>query len=85
MNCSCRDNIPCVIIKTWPLAAPLFDSDIIAGVVPTLFAENPEAAIEAMKNNPGKAHNDVAKINKVFFIPEEVNIEEANAILKKPR
>ncbi len=63
----------------------MWNSDIISGLVPTLFADNPEAASEALHNHPGKAHGDVAKINKAFLIPEELELVEALAFLKKPR
>ena len=35
-----RDNIPTVVIAEWDLAAELFSGDPLAGLVPTLFAEN---------------------------------------------
>ena len=35
-----RDNIPKVVIAEWDLAAELFSGDPLAGLVPTLFAEN---------------------------------------------
>jgi len=41
--------------------------------------------MEALTNNPAKAHADVMKINKIFFVPEEINITDAAAIIKKPR
>ena len=35
-----RDNIPTVVIAEWDLAAELFSGDPLAGLAPTLFAEN---------------------------------------------
>jgi hypothetical protein len=32
-----------------------------------------------------KAHYDVAKINRMFFMPEHVDMETAMAAVKKPR
>ena len=77
--------MPTICIKQWPLNAMMFDGDEAAGLVPTLFAVNPEAAEDAIKRDPHKAHWDTAKINKIFFIPENVNLMEATALLKKPR
>ncbi len=53
--------------------------------MPTLFADNVEAASEALTNNPGKAHGDMAKFNKVILMPEELSLSDAAAFLKKPR
>ena len=67
------------------VSANLWNSDDIAGLVPTLFAEDMEAAGGALDNHPGKAHGDVGKINKAILIPEELDLAEALALLKKPR
>ena len=80
-----RDNIPSIQVKSWPLAASLWNSDCISGLVPTLFADNVEAASEALTNNPGKAHGDMAKFNKVILMPEDLSLSDAAAFLKKPR
>ncbi len=77
--------MPSIQIKQWPLSANMWNSDDIAGLVPTLFADNIEAATEALANHPGKAHSDVNKINKAILIPEELDLIEALAFLKKPR
>ena len=53
--------------------------------MPTLFAVNTEAAEDAINKDPQKAHWDTAKINKIFFIAESVNLREAMILLKKPR
>jgi hypothetical protein len=38
----CRDRVPTVLVKEWPLLTNMFDGDQIMGPVPTLFAENIE-------------------------------------------
>ena len=77
--------MPTICIKQWALNATMFDGEDAAGLVPTLFAVNTEAAEEAIKNDAHKAHWDMAKINKIFFIAESVDLREATALLKKPR
>lgn len=63
----------------------MFNGDELAGLVPTLFANDLVAAQAAMLKDPAKLHADVAKLNKSLFISESVTLTEARAILKKPR
>jgi hypothetical protein len=72
-------------VASWPLSCTMFDGDIAAGPVPTLFAENVDEALDAITGDPVKAHYDVAKINQMFFMPEHVDMETAMAAVKKPR
>jgi hypothetical protein len=80
-----RDNIAAIKIASWPLQANLFDGDVAAGPVPVFFAEDPDEAKEAMSSDPSKAHYDIMRINKNYFIPECIGAKEAQALLKKPR
>jgi len=46
------DNVPTVCLAQWPLEASMWDGDVIAGPVPTLFTEdiaNATAAILKVK------------------------------------
>jgi hypothetical protein len=80
-----RDNVPAICLGQWSLDADLFDGDEQAGPVPTLFAEDMEAALEGLNRNVARAHADIQKLSRVFFMPEVVDLEEALAIVKKPR
>jgi len=80
-----RNNIPCQMIKTWPLAATLFNSDHIKGPVPTLFAHDMEAVTAALKANPARIHGDISKIAKLFYTPEILNLKDSVGIMKKAR
>lgn len=77
--------MPTVLLKAWHLQANLFDGERLAGPVPTLFSEEPEAAALAIAGDALKAHWDLNKISKAFFMPETISIKEALAVLKKPR
>ncbi len=77
--------MPTQLIASWPLSCTMFDGDVLAGPVPTLFAESTEEALEAITADPGKAHYDVMKIHRMFFMPEHVDLEAAVAAAKKPR
>ena len=63
----------------------LFDGEILAGPVPTLFSDEEDATLTAIEADPCKAHWDLTKIVKTLFMPESVDILDAVDILKKPR
>ena len=77
--------MPTIHINTWPLSATLFGGEIAGGPVPTLFASDEAAALNGVNSDLEKAHWDVNKLSKVFFISESVYLKEALALLKKPR
>jgi hypothetical protein len=72
-------------LSSWPLQANLFDGEIAAGPVPIFFAEDPEEAKESMMSDLPKAHYDIMRINKNFFVAESGNMKDVQALLKKPR
>jgi len=72
-------------IKTWDIDASLFDGDLMAGPIPLLFSEDPEAATTNLKADPLKAHWDLMKVVRCFFLAESLNLQEALAYVKKPR
>jgi hypothetical protein len=80
-----RDNIPAICLGQWALNTELFDGDEQAGPVPTLFAEDKEGAMEGLIRSSNRAHADIQKLARVFFMPEVVNLDEALSIVKKPR
>jgi hypothetical protein len=53
--------------------------------MPVLFANDPKAAEEGMMDNIATARKDLDKINRAFFVPESLDIEEAAKVAKKPR
>jgi hypothetical protein len=77
--------VPTINLKKFHLNAALFHGEAAAGPVPALFSEEAEAAKEALASNPQKAHQDVQRLNKIFFMPEHVDTEEATNLVKKPR
>jgi len=81
----CRDNIPSILINSWDLNATLFDGDVSAGLVPTLFAEDADTTLKAIAGDPLKIHADIQKINRLLFTPEGLTLKEALAFMKKPR
>ncbi len=79
------DTVPTTLLKSWPLEADLFDGDVLAGPVPTLFTANRSSALDALISNPEKAHWDIQRLNRAFFQPEYVPISSAADIVNKPR
>jgi hypothetical protein len=53
--------------------------------MPVLFANDPKAAEEGMMDNIASARKDLDKINRAFFVPENLDMEEAAKVAKKPR
>jgi hypothetical protein len=70
---------------SWSLNATLFDGDEAAGPVPTFFSEEPEASIEALRENVHRVHADLQRLARIFFQPETIGLDEAYPIIKKPR
>jgi hypothetical protein len=74
-----------VNLAEWQLNVPMFDGDIAAGPIPTLFADEPELSRTALEAGAAKAHHDLQRIAHCFFMPETVSLEDAFQIVKKPR
>jgi hypothetical protein len=53
--------------------------------VPTFFSEEPEASLEALKENTHRVHADLQRLARIFFQPETISLEDAYSIIKKPR
>jgi hypothetical protein len=69
----------------WPLSAEYLDEEVLSGLLPTLYSEEPAASEAALLADPVRAQKDVEALNRVFFIPEVVQLEEALKIVRKPR
>jgi len=69
----------------WPLSAEYLDEEILSGLMPTLYSEEPATSEAALLADPIRAQKDVEALNRVFFIPEVVQLEEALKIVRKPR
>ena len=74
-----------MLLNSWPAEAALFDGDIMAGPVPTLFGADPDAFLTSIMAEPRKAHWDLMKICRLLFMPEILALEDAMAFIKKPR
>ena len=74
-----------MLLQSWMADSTLFDGDIMAGPVPSLFSEDPEASLTGITREPRKCHWDLMKICRLLFMPESVSLEEATTIIKKPR
>jgi hypothetical protein len=52
---------------------------------PELFARDSRAAEAGIKANPETAMKDLDKLNRIFFIPESVELDGALKIVKRAR
>jgi hypothetical protein len=77
--------VPTIAVASWPAETRLFSGDDTAGPIPTLFSEDIEAAREAITENLIRAHSDLQRLMKIFIMPETIDMEEAIAMVKKPR
>ena len=80
-----RDNTPIVSLGIWPLEADYLDDDILSGVIPTLYSDEPSASEAAILADPVRAKKDIEGLNRNFFIPETISLEEALKVVKRPR
>jgi hypothetical protein len=53
--------------------------------MPVLFARDPRTAEAGIKANPETAMRDLDKLNRIFFIPESVELDGALKIVKRAR
>ena len=74
-----------VVLKSWPAEVTLFDGDQIAGPFPSLCSEDSAASLTNITTDIKKCHWDLMRITRLIFMPESISIQEASAIIKKPR
>ena len=74
-----------MLVKSWDMDSTLFDGELLATPVPTLFSENIEASNTSVLADPLKLHWDMMKICKCFIMYESMSVVEAQAYIKKPR
>ena len=72
-------------LARWPLEASLFDVELSAGPVPSLYSTEPDKTETAIKDNVLKAHWDINEIAKSIFMVENLARNAAFDFLKKPR
>jgi hypothetical protein len=53
--------------------------------VPSLFADGCEEAVNALNADLTKAHYDMNKVNRNFFLAEHVEPEDVEALVRRPR
>jgi hypothetical protein len=77
--------VPTLILNSWDVAADLLDDDFLDGIMPVLFAEDTGRAEEGLAANLDTTRKDLERLAKVYFVPETLNLEQAEAVVKKPR
>jgi hypothetical protein len=80
-----RDNVPTIAAANWPAESKLFEGESTAGPVPIMFADDIESSRSAIEANVRRGHQDLQRMMRMFLMPENILLEEALAIAKKPR
>jgi hypothetical protein len=80
-----RDNIPAIVLNQWETTADYLDDDLLDGVMPVLFADDVRAAEATILEAPLTAKRDLERLAKVYFVPETLDLNQAEAIVRKPR
>jgi hypothetical protein len=77
--------VPVISLVTQGISTRLFDGEDTAGPVPALFAEDVEASRDAIRTNLQRTHQDLQRSMRIFIMPETLELDEAAALIKKPR
>jgi len=72
-------------LGVWEIHADNLDKEMLSGILPVLFAENPAAVEDCFRRDPITLRKDIEALQKQFFVPEEVTLTDALKVIKKPR
>jgi len=78
------DNVPAIQLSTTPLGGRVFNGQLAAGPVPTLLLKHQEDMTDILEN-PTATLNAVWAFTDRLFRPEILCLQDATALLKKPR
>jgi hypothetical protein len=79
-----RDNVPTIVLNQWEITADYLEDDLLDGVMPVLFADDVKAAEAAISEAPLTAKRDLERLAKMYFIPETLDLTQAEAVVRKP-
>jgi hypothetical protein len=80
-----RDNVPTIVLNQWEITADYLEDDLLDGVMPVLFADDVKAAEAAISEAPLNAKRDLERLAKMYFVPETLDLTQAEAVVRKPR
>jgi hypothetical protein len=80
-----KDSIAAVTLATFPVLCDLFDGNIGAGPVPTLFSADPDGTVEKMKGNPRAAHQICQALATRLLTLEQLSGAKALELGLNPR
>ena len=79
-----RDNVPTIVLNQWEITADYLEDDLLDGVMPVLFADDVKAAEAAISEAPLTAKRDLERLAKMYFVPETLDLTQAEAVVRKP-
>jgi hypothetical protein len=62
-----------MLVHSWPLSTEMWDGEVLAGPIPTLFSEDPISTMEAIKKETAKLHWDLSKLYKVGIHTHDIS------------
>jgi hypothetical protein len=80
-----RDNVPTIVLNQWEITADYLEDNLLDGVMPVLFADDVKAAEAAISDAPLTAKRDLERLAKMYFVPETLDLTQAEAVVRKPR
>jgi len=78
------DNCLSVQVACIPLCVELFDGEVVADPVPTLFAADLGAVFGGLMDNAAETLGDIYRLNSRFLYLEHVSMEDAVKYLQGP-
>jgi hypothetical protein len=63
----------------------MWDLEMMAGSVPTLFAEDVDTSKEALADDVAKPQGDMAEMYRAFFMPEHIPLSEVMNLRRRTR
>ena len=77
--------MPTIVLNQWEITADYLEDDLLDGVMPVLFADDVKAAEAAISEAPLTAKRDLERLAKMYFVPETLDLTQAEAVVRKPR
>ncbi len=77
--------MPTIVLNQWEITADYLEDDLLDGVMPVLFADDVKAAESAIAEAPLTAKRDLERLAMMYFVPETLDLTQAEAVVRKPR
>ncbi len=76
--------MPTIVLNQWEITTDYLEDDLLDGVMPVLFADDVKAAEAAISEAPLTAKRDLERLAKMYFVPETLDLTQAEAVVRNP-